>query len=55
MAPEIVNMKKDEQKAWTSLCDIFSLGVVLFKLYKINIQLGYPMALIVSKAKPLIK
>ncbi|CAD8157722.1 unnamed protein product [Paramecium octaurelia] len=32
MAPEIVNMKKDEQKAWTSLCDIFSLGVVFFKL-----------------------
>ncbi|CAD8203608.1 unnamed protein product [Paramecium pentaurelia] len=32
MAPEIVNMKKDQQKAWTSLCDIFSLGVVFFKL-----------------------
>ncbi|CAD8208767.1 unnamed protein product [Paramecium pentaurelia] len=32
MAPEIVNMRKDQQKAWTSLCDIFSLGVVFFKL-----------------------
>ncbi|KAM3136310.1 hypothetical protein pb186bvf_011609 [Paramecium bursaria] len=32
MAPEIVNMKKDQQKCWTDLCDVFSLGVVFFKL-----------------------
>lgn len=32
MAPEIVNMKKEQQKPWTELCDVFSLGVVFFKL-----------------------
>ncbi|CAD8075849.1 unnamed protein product [Paramecium primaurelia] len=32
MAPEIVNMKKEDQKPWTSLCDIFSLGVVFYKI-----------------------
>jgi hypothetical protein len=32
MAPEIVNMRKENLRPWTTICDVFSLGVVFYKL-----------------------